>query len=140
MEQGTPPSVWGSAGSSPVASRTWGTLRPCSLTVPVEWPAGLGAPQGSCPEPRHRAGGPRLGIWDVFFWAVCTLRQSLSPSVTSGQTLLLGGGGRETPSILTHRKAPGTSLNECRAPVSQTQAVSLPRAERLLCAVQPSLR
>ena len=93
MEQGTPPSVWGSAGSSPVASRTWGTLRPCSLTVPVEWPAGLGAPQGSCPEPRHRAGGPRLGIWDVFFWAVCTLRQSLSPSVTSGQTLLLGGGG-----------------------------------------------
>lgn len=91
MEQGTPPGVWGSAGSSAVASRTWGTLRPCCFTVLVEWPAGLGAPQGSCPEPRHRAEGPRLGIWDVFFWAVCTLRQSLSPSVTSGQTLLLRG-------------------------------------------------
>lgn len=138
MEQGTPPGIWGSAGSLVVAfSRTWGTLRPCSLTVPVEWPAGLGVPQGRCPEPKHRAGGPCLGSLGRFLLGRSHVETESVPISNIWADLAVGGGVCGRLHLFSpRRKAPGTSLNECRAPVSQTHGCqfALSRAFALRCA------
>ena len=83
-EQGLPPQgVWGSVGSTWWPSAGHGApLASCSFTVPVKWPAGLGVPQGSRPEPKRRARCPCLGSLGHFL-----LGQS---HMESGQALLLG--------------------------------------------------
>ena len=91
-EQGTPPAS-GAAG----AARWWpspGRGAPFALAPLQSLLSGLlvlESLRAAVLSPSTELGALSWEVWYVFFWTVRTLRQRLSPTVTSGQTLLLGG-------------------------------------------------
>ena len=105
----------------------------CSFMIPVKWPAGLGVPQGSRPEPKRRARGPCLGSLGHFLLGQSTW--------SLGRPCCWGLCPWETPSIHTLSRGSWNLVKRARSPSTPDSGLSVrPEPTAFACAVWSSVR